>query len=122
MFHFVLVGLGGFLGTLLRYFISYTSPPLEKFTFLPVLLVNLTGSALIGGIIASPLNRLYPNLFLFLVPGLLGGFTTFSTFSAESFMLLNEGQYKLFFIYLLASVLGGLLICALAYMCLKKVF
>lgn len=118
MFHFVLVGLGGLIGSLLRYSLGYVLHS-EKLTFLPVLLVNFTGSALIGAIIATPINKSYPNLYLFLVPGFLGGYTTFSTFSAESFLLLQNENYSLFLIYLFASVFGGLAVCALAYFLMK---
>ena len=78
---------------------------------LGTLLVNVLGCLLIGlfyalaakGALASP------ELRLLLTTGLCGGFTTFSTFSYESLNLLENGQYGLMALYIMGSVLLGLL-------------
>ena len=112
---YLLVGLGGFVGTILRYFIGVSFVSNGRIFYQPILLVNLIGSALIGTFLASPLIRSHPNAFMFLVPGLLGGFTTFSSFSADSLKLIQLGNFQLFGFYLFASILGGIGICFLAY-------
>lgn len=106
----VWVGLGGAIGASLRFMIAgyihahnVTAVPLGTLT------VNLAGSLLIGAIcgIFSMQAQVPPRMQLFLVTGLLGGFTTFSAFSAENWQLLETGQYRAFMIYVLASNIGG---------------
>lgn len=70
------------------------------------LLVNITGAFVIGLIAAiSVKTGIHPKLVLFLKVGLCGGFTTFSTFSAETVRLLQEGKTGLAVTYIAASVL-----------------
>lgn len=73
------------------------------------LTVNLIGSALIGFLAgwfftASP----SPNLKLFLMVGILGGFTTFSSFSLDNLNLIRDGQIRATVIYVLMSNVGGI--------------
>jgi len=56
-----------------------------------------------------------PELRLFLITGLLGGLTTFSTFSAEAFNLLSRGQYGWAATHILVHVLGSLLMTGLGF-------
>lgn len=109
------VGAGGFIGSALRYVISLYAPRLyENNLCTGTLIVNVVGAFLIGfvlelGLCLEP-ARLSPELRLFLTTGIMGGFTTFSTFSYESVSLLSAGKYRLglFNIFLnLALSLGG---------------
>lgn len=93
----LLVGCGGFVGAAVRNLLNaYVSghPPLAGFPF-GTLIVNVSGCLVIGLLAAltetRPVFREELRLFLFL--GLLGGFTTFSTFGWESVALLRDGVY-----------------------------
>ena len=104
----LLVALGGALGSALRYFTAlllarhYTgSIPLAT------LVVNLVGCFLIGLLIGL-CSETTP-LRLLSITGFCGGFTTFSTFTAESYTMFREGAYGLALLYIAGSVLIGLL-------------
>ncbi|MFC5602327.1 fluoride efflux transporter CrcB [Sporosarcina koreensis] len=86
----VVIGLGGFIGALLRFFISAR---MNKGEGIPVgtLAVNLTGSLLIGLLVGLDLPKL---LTVFLVSGLMGALTTFSTLMKELIQLWKSGQIK----------------------------
>ena len=92
------VGLGGFIGASLRYIISINSSRLFS-TQLPygTLIVNVLGGLFIGLIMELSIttNLISPSLKLFLITGILGGLTTFSTFSYETITLFTEGKFIL---------------------------
>ena len=90
------VGLGGFIGCCLRYGLSlYCAKLLGNSLPYGTLIVNVIGGILIGFIMGYSLSSdaISPNLKLFLTTGLLGGLTTFSTFSYETITLFNQGSY-----------------------------
>ncbi len=107
----VLVGLGGFAGAVARWlidgWISERNP-----TALPLgtLVVNLTGSFVLGFLFAWVIERdvLPPDVRLPLMVGFLGAYTTFSTFMLESWRLVEEGAYGLAAANLAGSVALGL--------------
>jgi len=105
------MALGGAAGTLLRFGVTTAMLSLGLYRF-PVgtLLVNLTGSLVIGlcwgWSSATPFS---PNLAAFLFIGLLGGYTTFSSFSLENLQLLREGEIATAMWYALVSCAGGVL-------------
>lgn len=94
----IYVGIGGLIGSCLRYIISINSPKLFG-TQLPygTLIVNIIGGILIGFIMELSLRTdlISPNLRLFLTTGIMGGLTTFSTFSYETINLFSNGSYVL---------------------------
>lgn len=107
----LLVGTGGFLGSVTRYlasrFIQVHAPssfPLGTF------LVNITGCLLIGLIYGfSERSAAFgPGWKLFLAAGFCGGFTTFSTFANENLSLLRDGDIFLFFLYTGMSIFLGI--------------
>ena len=95
------VGIGAFFGGCLRYLVSLYSPKLFG-SQLPygTLIVNVVGGVLIGLIMELSLttNQISPELKLFLTTGIMGGLTTFSTFSYETVNFLSEGKYMLGFV------------------------
>jgi len=99
MVKIIYVGIGGFIGASLRYLVSITVPKYIKTVFpLSTLLVNMAGAVLIGLIMQLSIRFSFisPNMKLFLVTGILGGLTTFSTFSYETITLYQSGKYILF--------------------------
>ena len=115
------VGLGGFAGSVLRYLAGKL--PLQSAGGFPyvTLMINVLGSFAIGLIAAVAAKRadIDPRLVLFLRVGLCGGFTTFSTFSSETFSLLRAGSYGGAAAYVLLSVLLGALAVFLAHALVK---
>jgi len=117
----IYVGMGGFLGASLRYLISMGSARLFG-TGMPygTLIVNVLGGFLIGFImeLSFSTESISPDMRLFLTTGILGGLTTFSTFSYETMSMINEGSYMLgtiniclnLFFSLLGVVLGRYLV------------
>ena len=94
----LLIGLGGFIGTVLRYSAGTLVGRLKAgWTFpLETLLVNVAGCLAIGLLAGISESR---GIFsgttrAFLFIGLLGGFTTFSTFGYETFQLLRDGRWS----------------------------
>ena len=94
----LLVGVGGFLGSVLRYAIGGAVGRLRAGWTFPIetLLINVTGCIVIGILAGLSESRgVFPaNARAFLFIGLLGGYTTFSTFGYESFQLLRDGQWS----------------------------
>lgn len=114
MTQIVLVGLGGFLGSVFRFslyhFFSNQIFPLSTLT------VNLLGSLLIGLVLPSQLIKFHPTIYYTLVAGVLGGFTTYSAFSGETVSLLLKNEIRSAIIYLLLTVLGGLICCLIGFL------
>lgn len=117
----LMVGLGGFLGSILRYVISLTINANWSTDFpFGTLFVNLAGSFLIGIIIAAALaGDLNKLMRLLLATGFCGGFTTFSSFSYEFFSLLQNGHTGYAFLYAGSSFILGFLFVWLGFMLMK---
>lgn len=94
------VGIGGFIGAALRYLISTGAARVFKSDFsFGTLIVNVIGAVLIGFIMQLSIHPSFitPNMKLFLTTGILGGLTTFSTFSLETVSFYQSGRYFLCF-------------------------
>ena len=113
----LLVGLGGFVGSILRYIISETIQARSVGSFpYGTLAVNVMGCLVIGVIFGMSSKTSYsPELKYFLATGLIGGFTTFSAFSYESFILFREGQIWNAAVYIALSIILGLLATMLGF-------
>jgi CrcB protein len=116
----LLVGLGGFIGSVLRFWIGglvQTAVPGSTFP-MGTMAVNVTGCFAIGFLaqLGEAQGALTPNARALLAVGLLGGYTTFSAFGNETVNLLRDGQR-------LAAVanIGGNLVLALAAVWLGRV-
>lgn len=103
----LLATLGGGLGAAARYGVSLAMKPWTATFPWATLTINLLGCLLIGLLVPVVGNR--PYWFVFIVPGILGGFTTFSAFGHETLALAQGGRALLAGIYVLASVGAGLL-------------
>ena len=117
---FLLVALGGALGSVLRYGLSaFMATGGGLYGVFPVgtLFVNCVG-CIAAGILASWGERsglLTADLRQLLFSGFLGGFTPFSAFGLETVLLLRGGEFWLASIYVLASVVGGVAALYVAY-------
>ena len=121
MSRFPWVALGGALGAVLRYAVSLI-PVRGGFPVL-TLLTNLLGALLIGFIAgAAEISAPSPGLILFAKTGLCGGFTTFSTFSLESYTLIKAGQKGTAVLYIALSVGLCLLGIWLGHLAARRVF
>ena len=113
--NFLLVGLGGGIGSMLRYATSllFTSRLFPYST----IVVNVCGSFIIGLVIGISLKSEYflGNWKLFLATGICGGFTTFSSFSAENIELLQSGKTLSALLYIGTSVILGIAAAGLGY-------
>ena len=117
MLRYFFVALGGALGSVFRYAVSGLDFKISNGIFpSSTLLVNLSGSLLIG-LLWGLFERFEfsPLLRVFLFVGILGGFTTFSSFSLENFNLIRDGEIKTAVIYILITNLGGLALAFFGY-------
>jgi CrcB protein len=107
MFNTLAVGLGGFIGAMSRYLFSIVVNRWNNSHFpIATLLINVLGSFLIG-LLTQLLISICPDnkrLQLFLTTGILGGFTTFSTFSIETVNLFQDGNTVLAIVNILSSI------------------
>jgi CrcB protein len=100
------VAVGGGAGSLARYWLAGWVQPANAVFPYGIFTVNILGGLLMGMIVelgALKLN-LSPELRAFLTTGILGGFTTFSTFSLDSVLLLQKAEYGLAAAYVVGSV------------------
>lgn len=110
----ILVGVGGFVGSILRYWVSGLAQDAVPKTAFPVgtLVVNVAGCFAIGAIseLAEARGFLTPDMRALLVVGFLGGFTTFSAFANESVNAMRDGAHAV----ALANVVATVGICLIA--------
>lgn len=117
----IFVGAGGFLGAIFRFLISSAFYKFSPNFAYATLFVNSLGSLLIGFILTlASLASINPNLKNFLVVGILGAFTTFSTFSYESICYLNSGEILKFALNVVLNVVLCLIFCYFG-VCIAKI-
>lgn len=119
---YIAVGIGGIVGTVLRYLISLTFTS-EHFNSFPwaTLIVNITGALLLTFIVFQPyfIRRLSTVNFVALTTGLIGSYTTFSTLMLEFTMLIQHDRWTAT-IYLMSTIFGGLFASFLGYIIAYK--
>lgn len=112
MRNLLVVGLGGLIGAVLRYLVSGWLHAAMRTLAFPIgtLGVNVLGCLLIGllGGLADNMAMLSHSTRLFLLVGILGSFTTFSTFGYETLALMRDGQFGLALANVLLQVVVGL--------------
>jgi len=105
------VGTGGFVGAVLRYGLSEWFPAVDGFPW-GILIINWSGCLFLGWLLsaAGKTLKISPTWTLALGTGFTGAFTTFSTFAVETFRLIDQGHWITAMLYILSSVIGGLLL------------
>ncbi len=107
LIHIILVGIGGGIGAAIRaFFTDWVKSKWKKHFPLATFIINITGSFLLGIIIHYHADDSWR---IFLGTGLMGGFTTFSTFHYETVSLIKIGMKRTFMFYYIFSV-----ICSIA--------
>jgi len=119
---FLLVFLGGGLGSGLRYIITITINQYSKVLPFGTFTVNMLGCLLIGMVLgyAQKENTLSSNQTLLLATGFCGGFTTFSAFANENLELIKNGEIFNLSLYTIGSVLIGILAVFTGYYLLSN--
>ena len=119
---FILVFLGGGLGSGLRYLVAITMNQYSKVLPFGTFTVNMLGCLLIGLVLgyAQKENTLTSNQTLLLATGFCGGFTTFSAFASENLELIRHGELFNFSIYAIGSVFLGILLILIGYLLVNK--
>jgi len=112
-----IIGIGSFIGGVFRYLLSLLIQTKTSTNFpLGTLIVNIIGCFFIGIVIGIfEKGQISYEWKWFLATGLLGGFTTFSAFSSETFILFREGYVGYAIFYIFSSILFGLLATYIAY-------
>jgi CrcB protein len=106
------VFIGGTLGTLARYLLDTAQPTSSGHFPTTTLLINVSGSLAIGLLVplTERVSGRVPLLRPFLIVGILGGWTTYSTLAVDAVLLAKDGHTTLAIGYLAATVAGGLLL------------
>lgn len=123
MVKIMIIGCGGFVGAVLRYLVSLFVTRLFSQPLIPLgtLSVNIIGSFIMGasnGYIAFH-SMIPENLRYLLMVGFLGAFTTYSTFSIESFFLLKDNNIYLMSLYILVHLICGIGSAVLGYYAMR---
>ena len=119
----LIIGLGGFIGTIFRFLISSL---IEKSfaTSFPIgtLLVILIGCFLIGLVSGyfSQKTGDQTQLFFFLTIGILGGFTTFSAIAIDSQLFIENGEILKMLFYITTQTIVGITLCLIGYNLMKN--
>lgn len=119
--NFLIIGLGGFLGSAMRYGVSLV---VQGGSFpIKTLSVNVIGALLMGCIVSyfTKNEMIGSPLFLFLTVGMCGGFTTFSAFSMELFEMIRVGNYYFALLYVALSVVLSLAATVCGYYLIKYI-
>lgn len=121
---YLLAGLGGFIGTLLRYGVQKIAVSWGSISFpFGTFTVNLVGSLIIGIVygLTERENLLSPESRIFIATGLCGGFTTFSSFTLDTLTLMRQGQHLYAGAYVFASLLLGIAVTYFGFIITKTI-
>jgi len=121
----LIVGTGGFIGSVMRYLVQYFVEKGLTSTFpYGTLIANVVGSFIIGIVfaLAEKGNLLSAEWRLFIAVGICGGFTTFSSFAYNNFTMLKEGSFGQFFWNVGGSLFLGILAVYLGIILVRAIF
>lgn len=109
MKNLLLIFIGGGIGSMARYLMSTTTQKLWNLGGFPIgtYVVNIIGCFLIG-FFTTTIVKSDESLKFLLITGFCGGFTTFSTFSSENYILWQSESYSLLFLNIILSIFLGL--------------
>ena len=119
---FLLVFLGGGIGSSCRFLISnIINNSFKSFHYLGTFSVNVIGCIIVGIVMGflQKENNFNQNYLLLFSSGFCGGFTTFSAFANENLDLIKSGNFSLFFLYVISSVVFGIAAAYLGYLIVK---
>lgn len=122
--HFIWVSLGGAIGASIRYAFSITIATRTTGLFpWSTFGVNMIGCLLIGAVysILSTQFKEHQYLSLFIITGILGGFTTFSSFALETQQLISQKEYFTAITYVVCSNVLGIIAAIISYWSVSKV-
>ena len=107
----IAVFIGGGIGSILRFLLNKIEIISENNFPYSTFISNFLGCFILGLVLGYFIKSENPNsvLFVFLTVGLCGGFTTFSSFSYENLQLLQNGEILTFLVYLLGSLIIGII-------------
>lgn len=114
----IVVGIGGIIGALLRYLVGLSFPPSHPGAFpLATFIINMIGSFVLSWLTAKMAHSSHVPQWVVtgIGTGIIGAFTTFSTFSVETTHLFLGSYYLMAVFYLLTSFFGGWLMSFLGY-------
>lgn len=119
---YLLVGCGGVIGALLRYGVSAATVHLWSGGFpIATLFVNCLGCFLLPFLTGKLTSRVTVPIQKAITTGVVGSFTTFSTFSVETITLLQQGKIEAAICYILLSIGGGIFFVSLGYKGMKEI-
>ncbi len=120
----VLVFFGAGIGGVLRFVLGSLVYSVTGRNFpYGTLVINLSGSFIMGFLfvlITQRYTNLAPYLIAFMLVGILGGYTTFSSFSIETLRLFQDGKIAYAFTNVLVSTIGGILLAWVGYVSAQK--
>lgn len=107
MMYYLFVFIGGFIGSISRYLVGNAIHPLASGFPVQTFFINCIGSFFLGAFLPFAKTRFKPEYSLLIGTGFTGAFTTFSTFSLENVLLMNEKQFIVSILYIFLSILIG---------------
>jgi CrcB protein len=119
----LITGTGGFIGSALRYLMQRLSALIFPVSFpYGTFIVNLLGAFIIGVLfaISEQTTLIGPQWRIFAITGILGGFTTFSSFTLDTMNLLRESQYLYAITYISLTIVLGIMFTIAGYLIIKN--